>query len=53
MDKVLPECERRFGARCKLASHFVLGPLTAEQWRKFHWIHTRNHMKQVARLKRR
>ena len=51
MDRVLAECERRFGAHCKLANHFVLGPLTAEEWRKFHWVHTRHHMKQIARLR--
>lgn len=51
MDRILAECEHRFGARCKLANHFILGPLTADQWRKFHWVHTRHHMKQIARLK--
>jgi hypothetical protein len=51
MDRVLAECERRFGAHCKLANHSILGPLTAQQWRKFHWVHTRHHMKQIARLK--
>ena len=51
MDRVLSECERRFGAR-KLANHFILGPLSAHQWRKFHWVHTRHHMRQILRLKR-
>ena len=53
MDRVLAECERRFGADCKLANHFVLGPLTAQQWRKFHWVHARHHLKQIERLKAR
>jgi len=48
---VLAECERRFGKRSKLANHFILGPLTAQEWRRFHWVHTRHHMKQIARLK--
>ena len=52
MDKVLAECERRFGARRKLANHFILGPLNAHQWRKFHWVHTRHHLKQIARLRK-
>jgi len=26
----------------------VLGPLTASQWRKFHWIHGRHHVKQIS-----
>ena len=53
MDRVLAECERRFGAACKLGNHFVLGPLTAQQWRKFHWVHTRHHLKQIGQLKKR
>jgi hypothetical protein len=51
MDRVLAECERRFGVRCRLADHAILGPLTAHQWRKFHWVHTCHHIKQIARLK--
>jgi hypothetical protein len=51
MERVLGECERHFGAGRKLANHFVLGPLSADQWRKFHWVHTRHHLKQIARLR--
>jgi hypothetical protein len=51
MEGVLRECEHRFGAGRKLANHFVLGPLSADQWRKFHWVHTRHHLKQIARLR--
>jgi Protein of unknown function (DUF1569) len=51
MDRVLEECARRFGARRKLANHVILGPLSVEQWRKFHWVHTRHHVKQIARLR--
>lgn len=52
MDRVLAECERRFGAHCELADHAILGPLTTHQWRKFHWVHTRHHVKQIARLRK-
>jgi len=52
LDQVLSECERRFGATVKLADHPILGPLTVNQWRKFHWVHTRHHLKQIARLRR-
>jgi hypothetical protein len=31
--------------------HLILGPLTAAQWRKFHWIHGRHHVKQILRLR--
>lgn len=41
------DCERRFGARTKIMDHPFLGPLTAEQWRKFHWVHGRHHARQI------
>jgi len=52
MDQGLAECEQRFGAGVKIADHVVLGPLTIPQWRRFHLVHTRHHMKQIARLRR-
>ena len=51
MDQALAECEQRFGAQVKIADHVVLGPLTVPQWRRFHWVHTRHHMKQIETLK--
>ena len=50
MDGKISDCERRFGAG-RIARHPIIGPFTARQWRRFHWIHTRHHMKQVARLR--
>ena len=43
----LDDCERRFGARAKIMDHPVLGPFTAGQWRKFHWVHGRHHARQI------
>ncbi|MGB8011591.1 MAG: DUF1569 domain-containing protein [Terriglobales bacterium] len=43
----LDECERRFGVRTKIMDHPFLGPLTANQWRKFHWVHGRHHARQI------
>jgi hypothetical protein len=43
----LDDCERLFGGRTKILDHPFLGPLTADQWRKFHWIHGRHHVRQV------
>ena len=43
----LDDCERKFGVRTKILDHPVLGPLTAQQWRKFHWIHGRHHARQI------
>jgi hypothetical protein len=51
MDTKLAECEQRFGSEVKIADHVVLGPLTIPQWRRFHLVHTRHHMKQIARLR--
>ncbi len=41
----------RFG-RAKVMNHPVLGPLTVDQWRRFHWIHTRHHRRQIEALRR-
>lgn len=51
MDKAIRECEEKFGGKVKIADHPVLGPLTAEQWRKFHLVHARHHAKQIARIR--
>ncbi len=48
----LDDCERRFGASTRIMDHPVLGPLTANEWRKFHWLHGRLHARQIRqRLK--
>lgn len=51
MDAAISECEQKYGGRVKVADHPVLGPLTAGQWRRFHFVHARHHMKQVTRLR--
>jgi len=51
MDAKLAECEQRFGSAVKIADHPVLGPLTVLQWRRFHLVHTKHHMKQIERLR--
>jgi len=52
MDQIIARCEARFGTRLKIADHPILGPLTLPQWRKFHWIHTRHHARQIRRLRK-
>jgi hypothetical protein len=47
MSSGLDDCERRFGTRTKIMDHPFLGPLTADQWRKFHWVHGRHHARQI------
>jgi hypothetical protein len=47
MDSALDDCQRRFGRQTKIMDHPILGPLTAEEWRKFHWVHGRHHARQI------
>ncbi len=47
MDEVMRECEARFGSRCKIADHPLLGPLSLRPWRRFHSAHVRHHLKQI------
>jgi len=51
MDKLIEQCEARFGKRTRVLDHPILGPLTARQWRKFHWVHGRHHIKQIWQLR--
>lgn len=51
MDEIMTRCEENLGARQKLLDHPILGPLTAGQWRKFHLVHGRHHVKQIRRLR--
>lgn len=47
MESGLEACERRFGAKTKIMDHPFLGPLTAQQWCKFHCVHGRHHVQQI------
>jgi hypothetical protein len=51
MDEAIRNCEERFGSRVKLINHPFLGPLTAPEWRKFHWVHACHHVRQIEHLK--
>ena len=51
MDEWITKCEARYGKRTKLIDHPVFGALTGRQWRKFHWVHGRHHVKQIMKLK--
>jgi hypothetical protein len=50
MDEAITRCEARYGRRTLILTHPILGPLTARQWRKLHWLHGRHHLKQIAGL---
>jgi Protein of unknown function (DUF1569) len=51
METVIAECDAQFGHGKSIAEHPMLGPLTAREWRKFHWVHGRHHARQIMRLK--
>jgi hypothetical protein len=51
MDEVIAHCEEKFGRRSRLLDHPILGPLTASQWRRFHLVHGRHHIKQLRALR--
>ena len=48
MDEALEVAAAAFGDRVKLMDHPILGPLSTRQWRRFHWIHTRHHVRQIV-----
>lgn len=50
MDAIITKSESLFG-RGKMLDHPFLGPFTADQWRKFHLLHGRHHLKQIRRLR--
>jgi hypothetical protein len=51
VDGLLHECRDCFGRR-RFATHQILGPLNAMEWRKFHVLHARHHFKQIRALVR-
>lgn len=51
MNATLFDAERRFGNKTRLLEHPALGPLTAEQWRRFHRVHAFHHLAQIAALR--
>jgi hypothetical protein len=51
MDRLMWECEKKFGSKIEMLVHPYLGPLTIKQWRKFQLFHVRRHMKQLHALR--
>ena len=51
MDEIMSRCAARFGADTKVLDHPVLGPFSVSQWRKFHLVHGRHHLKQIRQLR--
>jgi len=51
LDRRVAEAESVFGPKLRAVSHMVLGPLTTRQWQRFHLIHGRHHIKQIAAIR--
>lgn len=52
VDLLLTKAETLFGPSSQFASHAVLGPLNVDQWRIFHLVHGRHHLKQIAAIRK-
>jgi hypothetical protein len=52
MESIIAESERRFGRAAKILNHPFLGPFTASEWRRFHYVHGRHHLRQIRRLRK-
>jgi hypothetical protein len=51
LDSIAAQAERLFGPQ-RCASHFLLGPLSPLQWRKFHLVHGRHHARQIRAIRK-
>lgn len=51
MDEVIKTCENKFGSHAFVADHPVLGPITMQQWSKFHLVHGMHHVRQIVRMR--
>jgi hypothetical protein len=51
MGEMMSRCETKFGSQTKVLDHPVLGPFSVSQWRKFHLVHGRHHLKQIRQLR--
>lgn len=49
MDERISQCRQSFGIQ-RVASHFLLGPLRPDQWRRFHVVHIGHHLDQMKRI---
>jgi hypothetical protein len=51
LDRRVAVAEAIFGPELRAVSHIVLGPLSTRQWRRFHLIHGRHHIRQIAAIR--
>jgi hypothetical protein len=48
MDRMLNQIESQW-KDAPVLTHFLLGPLSVRQWRRFHRVHARHHVAQIKR----
>jgi len=51
MEELIRRCEVQFGEKTKIMDHPFIGPLSGRQWRKFHLVHGRHHIKQIQAIR--
>jgi hypothetical protein len=51
MDARITAAEQLFGRRRRSVRHMILGPLSLTQWRRFHLVHGRHHIRQIAAIR--
>ena len=51
LNELTEKGEKMFAGR-RAVSHMVLGPLSLAQWRRFHLVHGRHHVKQVLGIRK-
>jgi hypothetical protein len=51
LDSITARGEHLFGDR-RAVAHIILGPLSMQQWRRFHLIHGLHHLKQIRGIRR-
>jgi hypothetical protein len=49
LDGTLAQVGEKFGADVLVSNHPYFAGMTVRQWQKFHWRHTRHHVKQVRK----
>ncbi len=48
LDRQLREAAQVLGEASRVLDHPRLGPLSVNDWRRFHYVHTRHHVRQIA-----
>jgi hypothetical protein len=51
LDARITAAEQLFGRRRRSVRHMLLGPLSLNQWRRFHLVHGRHHIRQIAAIR--